>query len=261
MSNEDLVKIIQLNERDTVSMLQLWHQNKKYIYKIVNRYSKYADEEDLQQESYLGLYEAAMHYKQEKGIRFITYAGYWIRQKLVRYIKKNGTVRLPEFMHTRIRKYNMIITKWEQTQGRRPSDEEICHCLDINKKTLEEIKKAAEMAKIASLDVPADEEGEGSLYDLLPAAGNEEEEILNRIQREQICAVLWPMVDALPDQQPETLRARYQEGRTLKDIAQDRKTSPTAVRQQELKGLKELRNPRRKRQLWPFLEDMLYSKG
>ena len=56
--------------------------------------------------------------------------------------------------------------------------------MDISEKTLEGMKKAVGMAKIASLDVPVGEEKDSSLYDLLPGSVNEEEEILDRIQRE-----------------------------------------------------------------------------
>ena len=261
IDNEQLVIRIRAGIDVAENMLQLWQQNKGYICKIVNAYREYAEEDDLYQEGYLGLSEAVTHYSQEAGIPFITYAGYWIKQRIVRYIKKNGTVRLPEFMHNRIRSYNKLISKWQQAYGRKPTDEETCCYLDISEKTLEDMKKAAGMAKIASLDVPVGEEKDSSLYDLLPGSANEEEEILDRIQRKQLCTVLWPMVDSLPDQQPEILRARYQEGRTLKDIAQERGTTLEAIRQQEQKGLRELRKPSKSRQLLPFLEDRLYSKA
>ncbi len=115
------------------------------------------------------------------------------------------------------------------------------------------------MFKIGSLDVPIGEEGDCSMYDLLPAAMDEEEQTIEKIRHEQLCAVLWPLVDSLPGQQPQVIRARYQERRTLADIAKEL----DAIRQQEAKGLRELRKPSKSKLLRPFLpeDDRIYSMG
>lgn len=259
MENEQLVVRIQAKIDVAADMLQLWEQNQGFIYKIVNQYRGYAEEDDLLQEGYLGLSAAVEHYRQEESVSFIHYAAYWIRQSIVRYIRGNGTVRIPESMQGRIREYKKICLKWQQTYSRKPSYSEICDFMGISGKTLGSIKKAAEISKIASLDVPVGDNGDNSLYDLLPGAADEEEEILDRIQKEQLCAVLWNVVDTLPGEQPQILRARYQEGMTLKEIARKKGITPEAVRQWEQKGLKELRKPSRSRKLRPFFEDRIYS--
>lgn len=262
MDNEQLVIRIKAGIDAAENMLQLWQQNQGYVFKIVNSYREYGEEEDLRQEGYLGLSEAVSHYNQDEGTPFITYAGYWIRQRIVRYIKGNGTVRLPEHMQGRIRKYKAVLAKWQRDLGRRPSEMEICGFMDIDEEMLRCIEKAARMGKIGSLDVPVGEDEDCTFYDLLPGTANEEEQVLEKIQKEQLCSVLWPLVDSLPGQQPETLRARYQEGRTLKEIAQERGTTFEAVWQQEQKGLRELRKPSKSRQLRLFLEeDRLYSRA
>lgn len=88
------------------------------------------------------------------------------------------------------------------------------------------------MGKISSLDVPVGEDEDCNMYDLLPGSGNEEEAVLDKVQHEQLCAILWPMVDSLPGQQPEQ------------------------------KGLRELRRPNKSNQLRYFLtEQRSYSKA
>ena len=128
---------------------------------------------------------------------------------------------------------------------------------------LENLRKAAQMVQIGSLDVPVGEEGDCSMYDLLPAAIDEEEQTIEKIQHEQLCAVLWPLVDSLPGQQPQVIRARYQERRTLADIAKEKGVTLDAIRQQEAKGLKELRKPSKSKLLRPFLpeDDRIYSRA
>ena len=263
MTNEQLAIRIKAGIDVADNMLQLWQQSRGSIHKIVNQYKAYAEEEDLEQEGYLGLSAAVDHYNPDEVVTFIYYASFWIKQYIARYIRGNGTVRLPEFMQGRIREYNKMVRKWQQNYHRKPTDEEICHFLGLNWEMLENLQKAAQMVQIGSLDVPVGEEGDCSMYDLLPSAIDEEEQTIEKIQHEQLCAVLWPLVDALPGQQPQVIRARYQERRTLADIAKEKGVTPEAIRKQEVKGLRELRKPSKSKLLRPFLpeDDRIYSRA
>lgn len=263
MTNEQLTIRIKAGIDVANNMLQLWQQNRGFIHKIVNQYKAYAEEEDLEQEGYLGLSAAVDHYNPDEGVTFIHYASFWIKQYIARYIRGNGTVRLPEFMQGRIREYNKMVRKWKENYHRKPTDEEICHFLGIRWEMLENLRKAAQMVQIGSLDVPVGEEGDCSMYDLLPSAIDEEEQTIEKIQHEQLCAVLWPLVDSLPGPQPQVIRARYQERRTLADIAKEKGVTLDAIRQQEAKGLRELRKPSRSKLLRPFLpdDDRIYSRA
>ena len=49
--------------------------------------------DDLMQEGYIALCEAVEHYEIDKGVLFISYAGFWIKQRLHRYAERSGTVR------------------------------------------------------------------------------------------------------------------------------------------------------------------------
>lgn len=113
MTNEQLAIRIKAGIDVADNMLKLWQQNRGFIHKIVNQYKVFAEEEDLEQEGYLGLSEAVGHYNPDEGVTFLHYASYWIKQYIVRYIKSNGTVRLPEHIQERIRKYNRIVQKWQ----------------------------------------------------------------------------------------------------------------------------------------------------
>lgn len=263
MTNEQIAIRIKAGIDVADNMLQLWQQNRGFIHKIVNQYKAYAEEEDLEQEGYLGLSAAVDHYNPDEGVTFIHYASFWIKQYIARYIRGNGTVRLPESMQGRIREYNKMVQKWQQNYHRKPTDGEICHFLGISWEMLENLRKAAQMVQIGSLDVPVGEEGDCSMYDLLPSAIDEEEQTIEKIQHEQLCAVLWPLVDSLLGQQPQVIRARYQERRTLADIAKEKGVTLDAIRQQEAKGLRELRKPSKSKLLRPFLPDdnRIYSMG
>lgn len=261
-SNEQLVSQIRAGIEVQSNMLLLWQQNIGYITKLVNHYKNYAEEEDLQQEGYLGLYEAAQHYDSDMGVKFLSYAGHWIKKRMTRYIKGNGTVRLSEYMQAKLLEYDRAVSKWQQIYNRRPSDAEICHSMNVSRKMLREIEKAAIMRKIGSLDVPVGEDGETSLCDLQQSQVDEEAQVIEQINQEQLSSVLWEMVDDLEGIQPLIIRERYQSGKTIRRIAEEQGSTFEEVRQQEAKGMKELRKPKRSDRLRPFLPDsMIYSSG
>ena len=267
MTNEQFAIRIKAGIDVADNMLQLWQQNRGFIHKIVNQYKAYAEEEDLEQEGYLGLSAAVDHYNPDEGVTFIHYASFWIKQYIARYIRGNGTVRLPEFMQGRIREYNKMVRKWQQSYHRKPTDEEICHFLGLNWEMLENLKKAVQMAKIGSLDVPIGEDEDCSLYDLIPGSMDEEEQVesmvLEKVQKEELCAVVWPLVDSLTDTQAKTIRARYQDNMTFREIAEDQGVSVEMARQRERQVLRELRKPSKSKLLRPFLpdDDRIYSMG
>lgn len=267
MTNEQLAIRIKAGIDVADNMLQLWQQNRGFIHKIVNQYKAYAEEEDLEQEGYLGLSAAVDHYNPDEVVTFIHYASFWIKQYIARYIRGNGTVRLPEFMQGRVQEYNKMVQKWQQNYHRKPTDGEICHFLDLSWEMLENLKKAVQMAKIGSLDVPIGEDEDCSLYELIPGSIDEEEQVesmvLEKVQKEELCAVVWPLVDSLTDTQAKTIRARYQDNMTFREIAEDQGVSIEMARQRERQGLRELRKPSKSKLLRPFLPDdnRIYSMG
>ena len=103
MSNEQIVVRIQAGENTADNMLKLWQQTESFIAKLAMSYQGYAELEDLKQEGYIGLCEAVRQYDSDKGVPFINYAAFWIRQVMRRYIDNCcSVVRLP--VHVRDRK-------------------------------------------------------------------------------------------------------------------------------------------------------------
>lgn len=75
---------------------------------LARKYSAVAEQEDLEQEAYFAISKAVDSYDHEKGASFLTWARFWIRQQMVRYIQNHGTVRLPVHSGERIRKYREL---------------------------------------------------------------------------------------------------------------------------------------------------------
>lgn len=255
LKNEELVKLIQNGTDVTENIQQLWQQNQGFIFKIAIQYQSLSELDDLIQESYFGLCKAVDHYNPDMDASFIHYASFWIRQQLMRYIKKNKTVRIPEHTHGKIREYKKAVQQWQQRYHREPAEAEISDYIGIDGKTLEEIKRSALMGKIGSLDVPVGEESDGTLYDLIPSGMDDKEDVLNKVANEELAEVLWGMVKELPGQQSEVLKMRFKENMKLREIGAVCGFSTDRARQIESKGLRALRNPKRSRILREFLDD------
>jgi len=88
MTNEELVARIKAGETDL--MPTLWEQVKRYAYKRANTfyYLHYdrctemgVEIADLEQEAYLAIHAAVEKFKPEKGVKFLTYAEYRLKQR------------------------------------------------------------------------------------------------------------------------------------------------------------------------------------
>ena len=105
MTNEQLALRIKVGEDVADNMLQLYQQNMGIIKDYARKYRSMAEEEDLQQEAYFAICKAVDSYDPDKGVSFLSWAVYWIRQQLLRYCQNNGTVRIPVHASERVRKY------------------------------------------------------------------------------------------------------------------------------------------------------------
>jgi len=119
------------------------------------------------------------------------------------------------------------------------------------------------MGQIGSLDKHLTDEESGTVGDLVPSSADVEEDVLDVVEQEQLKDILWPLVDTLEGNQPAVIRARYQEGKTLKATGDGLGVTVAAVRQIEAKALRELRKPSMSRHLRPFTTEgeWIYSMG
>ena len=267
LTNEQLVNRIKAGEDVDENMAQLYDQVRRFIHSVAWKYRDSGMAEDLEQEGFLALYDAIDGYDAAQGVKFLTYAEYWIRQRIRRYLQENGgSVRLPVHCLDRLQRYKRLCSSFQLEHGREPSAREIAHLMGLTLGQVREIKESACMARVGSLDTPirgADGGEDTTVGELVPAGDDLEGEAVERMTSAQLCAVLWECVDSLPGQQPEVIRRRYQDGQTLREIGEAQGTTPEAVRQVHAKALRELRKPSRANRLRPFLPEaeQIYSKG
>lgn len=263
MTNEQLVIQLKAGIHTAEYMGQLWEQNRGMIGKIACKYKGYEDLEDLKQQGFLGLYDAVEGYNPDQGTSFITYATFWIQQSIQRYIDDCcGVVRIPVHAKEKISQYKKVANQFQKWYGREATDKEMSLLLQISLKQLEQLKKDIQMGQIQSLDSFVLQEDDGiTIADLVSAADDVEETVLDRIQKEELKEVLWEIVDDLGEDQASVIRARYQEKRTLKGIAEKNKCAIEWVRQIEKKAMKRLRIPSRANKLKPFYDGVIFDQA
>lgn len=265
MTNEQLVARIQAGENVGDNMEQLYNQVRRFIHAVALRYRDSGELEDLEQEGYLALYPAIDGYDPAQGVKFLTYAEYHIRQQIRRYLQMNGScLRIPVHCLEKVRQYKKFCNAFYREHGREPSDREAAAIFGTTQEQIEDIKESARLARPGSLDAPVkgpDGVEDITIGDMVASAQNLEEDVLERIQREQLCRVLWECVDDLSGQQPLVIRQRYQAGMTLGAIGQAYGTTQEEVQKIHAKALRELRKPRYAVQLQVFLPeaDRIYS--
>lgn len=69
---------------------KIWESNQRFIYAVAKQYAKGNDIMDLVDECNVGLNDAIDKFDTTKGVRFYTYAVWYIRRKVVSYITNDG---------------------------------------------------------------------------------------------------------------------------------------------------------------------------
>ena len=261
MTNEELCNLIQHGCDKKSYMEQLYLQNKKMINQIAYRYRGYGELEDLIQEGYFGLLNAAESFDDSKGAAFSTYAYEHIRAVIHRYIEDNSsTIRVPSAQRSLILKMNRFIGEYIKKYSHRPSVEDLAKALNISEKKVLQLVGDSLMLETKSTNESVFEDDEScSLEDCIEDKNNLIESLENEIYKSQLKKVLWEIVDSLEPMQSKIIHERYENNKTLNNLSQDLNLTPAQVRTYESGAMRELRKYKNTRKLQSFTEDIIYS--
>lgn len=197
---------------------------------------------DLINEGNLGLIKAAKRFDPDKGVRFISYAVWWIRQAIVKAMAaSSAVVRLPVSKTGRIREVARARARLSQKAGREPTVQEIAKRLGLDAK---EVADAMSLAKRdISLDAPFSEDESLSISDLLKSTTypSPEEQFL----RESFEKEIEKEIKNLSPREAQIVTLYFGLGQerphTLEEIGEKVGLSRERVRQIKERALKKLR--------------------
>ncbi len=94
---------------------ELIARNLHLVFRLLNRYRKVAvSEEDLIQEANFSMFKAVEGFDFRRGIRFKTYAGYWVNQAFLNAIyNQSRVVRVPAYIQKAMKKINDVVGESE----------------------------------------------------------------------------------------------------------------------------------------------------
>ena len=143
--------------------------NSRLVMSIVNKYSFFNDTEAMYQEGTIGMMKALEKFDISLGNKFSTYASWWIRQAITRFLSDNETtIRLPVHVHETLRKVDSVEEELIRELGRFPTDEEVAKRLNISLEEFDVLLIARKQKFSNSLDDPIyGEEEDTSLLEMI----------------------------------------------------------------------------------------------
>jgi len=220
----------------------LAQSNLRLVIMVAKKYvSAKNDLSDLVQEGNLGLMKAIELYNYKTGFKFSTYATWWIKQAITRYLaEKSKTIRIPSNILERNRSIYKYSQNYLQNNFREPSADEIARGMGLSReKVCQSLENSGDPI---SLDTPFHDPDEPLINSvsnpsaILPEADFEENEVISDIESG---------ISRLSDKEREVIIHRYglfnQKAETLQEIGEQMKISRERVRQLEAKALAKLK--------------------
>jgi RNA polymerase primary sigma factor len=175
---------------DEAAAERLVTANLRFVISYVKKYQGHGlDLSELVAIGNEGLLKAVRKFDPDHGVKFISYAVWWVRQAVLKALaEQTRSVRIPLNQNTTLVRVSRAHSFLAQELGREPTDDELATALND---TLENIRSARRMSSTeVSLDAPVEvqERGSSNFGDRVPGTGSYEiEEVTDvRLQREFI---------------------------------------------------------------------------
>ena len=256
ISREEEIRLAQcIRAADAEALDKLVRSNLRFVVSVAKKYQNQGVSlSDLINEGNLGLIRAAHKFDETKGIKFISYAVWWIRQAILQALaEQSRIVRVPLNRAGTLHRIGKRSSALLQELGREPTVEEIAEGMDISE---EEVAKTLSISQShLSLDAPLTPGEDNKLLDYLPDTANAtpDEQTFEHALTESIEKVL----GSLKEREAKILRLYFgldgKEPMTLEEIGSDLGITRERVRQIKEKALSRLRHISKARALESFL--------
>jgi len=249
----DLAQRIRKGEEEALD--RLVRSNLRFVVSVAKKYQNQGVAlSDLINEGNLGLIRAAHKFDETKGIKFISYAVWWIRQAILQALaEQSRIVRVPLNRAGALHRIGKRSAMLLQELGREPTVEELADELDISE---DEVRRTLSLSQThLSLDAPLTPGEDNRLLDYLPDqfAPGPDDETYDRALLDTVEEAL----GSLKEREAKILRLYFgldgQDPMTLEEIGSLLGITRERVRQIKEKALLRLRHASRARFLETFM--------
>lgn len=248
MTNEELVKAIQDGVNVSGNLAALYEQCRRFLYQIALRNAWAGEVDDLVQEQYIALQDAALRYDPARDVKFLSFAAYYLTAAVFDYAVQNGRgLRLPAELRRKVYILRKVETQLTAEQGAAPTERELMDALGVSPDEFDRLRKLAEGERVLSFDAPIGEDPESATLGEMTAADEDpEEEVLDRIASEAASALLWDTVSTLPEEEAAIVRDVYRHGMTYAEAAEQQEIETAAARRVGAAAIRDLRHGTRR---------------
>jgi RNA polymerase primary sigma factor len=207
---------------------------------------------DLIQEGNIGLMKGVARYDHRRGVKFSTYASWWIRHAINRALAEKGReVRIPVHLLDAQQRLAKAERELGSKLGRQGTSDELAEVTQLPVERIERMRTYVR-DHILSLDHPTEDKEERALLERFQSPDRDDKGMLEQIAERE-------MIGQLPDLMHEVLRPiesdilRWRFGldddreMTLKEIGQKYNLSRERVRQLQEQALDKIRGALRER--------------
>jgi alternative sigma factor RpoH len=217
--------------------------NLRFVIKIALEYKNWGiPVEDLVSEGIMGLLFAIKKFDPEKGVKFISYASYWIKAFIHNYILSNFSIMKLGTTQDERRIFANIFKIKDET--REEDIQKQAQKLNVDEEKIR-LMDARVRSRDISLDSPQDDEGSLKLADILKA--EETYDPLFKVEMEDAKEFIYRRLnDAflhLTSQERQVIQQRYlsPKPKTLKELSDELKISKERIRQVEKRAFQKLK--------------------
>ncbi|MBN1699942.1 MAG: RNA polymerase sigma factor RpoD/SigA [Spirochaetales bacterium] len=242
---------------DAVSKEKLINANLRFVVHVAKNYQHMGLQlEDLINEGNIGLIKAIDKYDVKKGYRFISYAVWWIRQRILRALhEKSRMIRLPVNKICNIARIERVKEELENKDGIEAKIEEIAKQLNLDKECVNDLISISR--EMLSLDSPAfnDADSEIPLCDFIEDSMTQSpaESAIDSSLKDNIRIIL----DDLDPREADILKHRFgingKKAGSLEEVGNRFNITKERVRQIVKRAIQKLKNDPRIEHLRNYL--------
>jgi RNA polymerase primary sigma factor len=254
-ADEEKVLGKKVRKGDMKALKRLVEANLRFVVSYAKRYRGCGlSFLDLINEGNIGLIEAAKRFDPEKGVKFITYAVWWVRQSIIHALSdQSGSFRLPQKQANLLYRIGKAQAKLRSELHRTPTTDEVATRMEVTVKEVNNLLQVAD--DNISLSAVIDEEHAFQLSDKL------EQDILPSAElvllKNSLKTLLRDSLTELDAKEEKVIRQRFgldgAEPKTLKEIGEMMNLSRERIRQIEAQALEKLNRSQKCQHLRGYL--------